>query len=375
MLLAAEIKMRINVGCCAVVRVSQPLLYLFHRHSVCKKQTGTAMAKVMIAYVLQAVFFQKLTEFRRDIVRSEELSYFVHADVVVVFVYIAIAAQSPLLVLVELQPPQCHCHLLHQRKYPVAGLRFHFVVTDCLVFAVYLLLHDLVSNADSAVPEVDIAPLDTEDLAAAKSVICRKKHVNVYLALFRSTESLLGNRDTDTEAYSIIGELLTLEYLLRKGIDAKWQGAEGGVQDVQSKECNYEVKSTTSRYGYEVTINSIYQLKNKGADLKLVFCRFEKSSVGTDLNSVISDLISLGYSESLLEKAMEANGFEKGCTARSKKYRLIEMKLYNVDDSFPAISESSFKGDVIPKNILRINYTVDLSGLPCENIFETEQNR
>lgn len=188
-------------------------------------------------------------------------------------------------------------------------------------------------------------------------------------------KSLLGNRNTDTEAYSIIGELLTLEYLLRKGIAAKWQGAEGGVQDVQSEDCNYEVKSTTSRYGYEVTINSIYQLKNKGADLKLVFCRFEKASVGTDLNSVISGLISLGYSESLLEKAMEANGFEKGCTARSKKYRLIEMKLYNVDDSFPAISELSFKGDVIPKNILRINYTVDLSGLPCENIFETEQNR
>ncbi|MCR5729933.1 MAG: PD-(D/E)XK motif protein [Ruminococcus sp.] len=95
---------------------------------------------------------------------------------------------------------------------------------------------------------------------------------------------------------------MTLEYLLRKGIGARWQGAEGGVQDVQTEGCNYEVKSTTSRYGYEVTINSIYQLKNKGADLKLVFCRFEKASVGTDLNTIISGLISLGYPEVLLEK-------------------------------------------------------------------------
>jgi len=39
-----------------------------------------------------------------------------------------------------------------------------------------------VSNADSAVPEVDIAPLDTEDLAAAKSIISSEKYVNVYLA-------------------------------------------------------------------------------------------------------------------------------------------------------------------------------------------------
>ena len=187
-------------------------------------------------------------------------------------------------------------------------------------------------------------------------------------------KSLLGNRDTEKEAYSIIGELLTLEYLLKKGINAKWQGAEGGTQDIQTDKCNYEVKSTTARYGYEVTISSIYQLRNKGADLKLVFCRFEKAAIGTDINTVIQRLVSLGYSELLLEKAMEANGLEKGCTARSKKYRIIEMKSYNVDDSFPVITELSFKGDVIPKNIIRINYTVNLSGLPCENLLETEQN-
>lgn len=188
-------------------------------------------------------------------------------------------------------------------------------------------------------------------------------------------KSLLGNRDSETEAYSIMGELLVLEYLIKKGIKAIWHGAEGGVQDIQTERVNYEVKSTTSRYGYEVTINSIYQLKNKGADLKLVFCRFERAPIGTDLNSLVVRLKSLGYPEDLLEQTLEASGLEKGCTARSKKYRLIEMKSYDVDDSFPAITESSFKGDVIPKNILRINYTVDLSGLPCENIFETEQKK
>ena len=187
-------------------------------------------------------------------------------------------------------------------------------------------------------------------------------------------KSLLGNRDTEKEAYSIIGELLTLEHLLKNGINAKWQGAEGGVQDIQSDKCNYEVKSTTARYGYEVEISSIYQLRNKGTNLKLVFCRFEKASIGTDLNTVIQSLVSLGYSELLLEKAMEANGFEKGCTARGKKYRIIEMKSYNVDSDFPVITELSFKGDVIPKNIIKINYTIDISGLPCENLLETEQN-
>ncbi|WP_019680665.1 PD-(D/E)XK motif protein [Ruminococcus flavefaciens] len=187
-------------------------------------------------------------------------------------------------------------------------------------------------------------------------------------------KSLLGNRDSEKEAYSIIGELLALEHLLKNGINAKWQGAKGGTQDIQTDKCNYEVKSTTARYGYEVTINSIYQLGKKGTDLKLIFCRFEKAAIGMDINAVIKSLVSLGYSELLLEKAMEANGLEKGCTARSKKYRIIEMKSYNVDDNFPVITELSFKDDVIPKNIIRINYTVNLSGLPCENLLETEQN-
>lgn len=187
-------------------------------------------------------------------------------------------------------------------------------------------------------------------------------------------KSLLGNRNSEKEVYSVIGELLTLEHLMKKGIDAKWQGAEGGVQDIQTEKCNYEVKSTVSRYGYEASVNSIYQLASGGNDLKLIFCRFEKDAGETDLNKIIHSLISLGYSESLLEKAMEAYGLEKGCTARSKKYRIIEMKSYNVDKDFPAITELSFKGDVIPQNIIRLNYTVDLSGLPCENLLETEQN-
>ncbi len=92
MLLAAEIKMRINVGSCAVVRVSKPLLYLFHGHSVGEKQARTAVAEVMIAYVLQAVLFQQLTEFCRNIVWSEKLTYLIHTDIVIVFVNVRISA-------------------------------------------------------------------------------------------------------------------------------------------------------------------------------------------------------------------------------------------------------------------------------------------
>lgn len=228
---------------------------------------------------------------------------------------------------------------------------------------------------------------DAPDLRDEFSTICyhfvdpgnqgcnRKSLLNNPEDWWNKWKRLLGNRDKEAEAYSLLGELLTLVFLQKRGLSPKWLGSQGSVQDIQTDNCNYEVKSTTKRYGYEVTINSIYQLKNKDHELKLVFCRFEKSEVGLDLNSVIASLVSLGYSEVVLEERMKSIGLERGCTARKKKYRLIEMKMYRIDDSFPAITEKSFKGDVIPKSILRINYSVDLSGLLCENILETEQSK
>lgn len=186
-------------------------------------------------------------------------------------------------------------------------------------------------------------------------------------------KDLLGNISRLTDTYSFIGELLTLEYLLKIGKNATWTAGKRGTVDIETPDCNYEVKSTVNRYNYEVTINSIYQLNGQNRKVNLVFCRFESDPEGTDLNALIKRLVKLGYSESELETALSKAHLERGCTARKQKYNLIEMKLYEVDDSFPAITESSFKGNVIPANIIRINYTVNLSGLPSKNLMETEQ--
>lgn len=181
-------------------------------------------------------------------------------------------------------------------------------------------------------------------------------------------KNLLGNVTSNTEIYPLIGELTVLEYLLKNNIKACWSGIERGTHDIETSDNSYEVKSTTSRYGYEVTISSIYQMKKAGEKIDLIFCRFEQSGLGRCLDDLIDSLVKLGMSENDIEKHMQSKGLEKGCTARNIRYKLLEMKDYPVNDDFPVITEHSFKGDKLPPNILKFKYTVDLSGLSCTNL-------
>ena len=79
-------------------------------------------------------------------------------------------------------------------------------------------------------------------------------------------------------------------------------------------------------------------------------------------------LINLGYPEADLEKTLKSAGFEKGCTARNYKYKIIETKKYSVDESFPSVTVNSFKGDRLPDNVVKFSYTIDLAGVPGTKI-------
>ena len=169
-------------------------------------------------------------------------------------------------------------------------------------------------------------------------------------------KNLLGNVTSNTETYPLIGELTALEYLLKNNVDVNWSGIENGTHDIETSDNSYEVKSTISRYGYEVTISSIYQMNKSGENLNLIFCRFEQSGLGRSLDDLIGSLVKLGMPENDIEKHMQLKGLEKGCTARKIKYKLLEMKSYPVNDDFPVVTEHSFKGDKLPPNILKFKY-------------------
>ena len=182
-------------------------------------------------------------------------------------------------------------------------------------------------------------------------------------------KELIGNKAQTREAYDVLGELLTIEKLLASGKTAIWAGTDHATHDIESDSFSVEVKSTIARYGYEVTINSIYQMssvKNRG--LYLSYVRFERSDLGQSINEMVRKLVAHGISSDILENNLIKCGLEKGRTARERKYRTIEWKKYTVDDRFPMITEASFKEGMLPRNVVRFNYTIDLSGIEGENL-------
>ncbi|WP_439668436.1 PD-(D/E)XK motif protein [Cupriavidus necator] len=175
---------------------------------------------------------------------------------------------------------------------------------------------------------------------------------------------LLGNSNRDRRAYSSLGELLALERLRSQGIDARWIGPLQGSVDIEATGASYEVKSTLSRYGSVVHIAGQFQLnRSKHVPLHLIHQRFEPSTVGDSIDSVIRRLIECGMAVEELESSLARDGLHAGGAARAETYRLLESTVYAVNDEFPGITPSSFSGGVVPAGILSIEYDVDLSAL------------
>lgn len=176
-------------------------------------------------------------------------------------------------------------------------------------------------------------------------------------------KKLLGNRNTNAEVYSELGEMIVLEKLLEKNKNPVWKGPDGSVHDIECPDESYEVKSTVQRYGYTIKASNTFQMDGSGRLLNVVFCRFEESLSGISLNDMAVRLQNLGYPEMEIERLLRKKGLEKGKTARNKKYKLLEMGVYPVDENFPVITKESFVGGRIPDRILHLTYEIDLAGL------------
>lgn len=196
----------------------------------------------------------------------------------------------------------------------------------------------------------------------------RKQLIDSPETWWKQWRSLLGNSISNSEPYPTLGELIMLEKQLKLGKHVRWAGVEHATHDLELDDCSIEVKSTTKRYGYEVTISSIYQLVPAGKPLYLAFLRFEKSSLGRSVEELAESLKQSGYPASELEKELSSAGLYRGCTARNIRYKVIEAKQYFVDDSFPAVTEKSFKDEKLPASVTKFSYTVDLAGVPGSQI-------
>ncbi len=186
-----------------------------------------------------------------------------------------------------------------------------------------------------------------------------------------SWKELLGNKNVDLRVYDTLGELWVLKFLAERGEHAEWNGPNGATYDIDCDEYYTEVKSSTSRNKRQITLSNLFQLDPPdGKKLFLVFCQFEASVSGICIDGLIDDLEKLGYSRADLNKKLEKVGLEKGKTARKRCYMIHAATKYIVNDSFPAIRDTSFVGGVLPSGVMSITYTVTLDGINGENILK-----
>lgn len=175
-------------------------------------------------------------------------------------------------------------------------------------------------------------------------------------------KQLLGNVLKKERDYDFLGELLVLNYVLNTDQKAKYSNLAS--HDIETPQYSIEVKSTTEKYNAEIHVNSQYQLENNTKrPLKLIFVRLEKSQIGYSIKDVIENLKEKNYDINSLTKIKNI-----GTSSMNEKYRILEARLYNVDDKFPKITLNSLKNDELPNGIVKIEYIVDLDDIDYDSI-------
>ena len=175
-------------------------------------------------------------------------------------------------------------------------------------------------------------------------------------------KKLLGNVLKSERDYDFLGELLALNYVLNEDGNATYSNLAS--HDIELPQYSIEVKTTTEKYNAEIHVNSQYQLENNtDMPLNLIFVRLEKSQIGYSINDVIKSLKLKNYDINSLSRLEKI-----GTSSINEKYRILEARLYNIDDKFPKITLNSLKNNELPKGIIKIEYIVDLDDIDYETI-------
>ena len=153
-----------------------------------------------------------------------------------------------------------------------------------------------------------------------------------------------------------------MNYVLNEDTNATYSNLAS--HDIELPQYSIEVKTTTEKYNAEIHVNSQYQLENNtDMPLKLIFVRLEKSQIGYSINDVIKSLKLKNYDVNSLSRLEKI-----GTSSINEKYRILEARLYNIDDKFPKITLNSLKNNELPKGIIKIEYIVDLDDIDYETI-------
>ncbi|MCF8020981.1 MAG: PD-(D/E)XK motif protein [Vallitaleaceae bacterium] len=153
---------------------------------------------------------------------------------------------------------------------------------------------------------------------------------------------------SESQIKGLIGELIFLSTLMtdKYGIDKSisgWSGPEPTKKDFSYDDVWYEVKSATKD---TVSISSIDQLKSDIPGFLVVY-QLEKMSPeaqALSLNSLVDEILNIiSIDENRLKFIMKLvqAGYHKEDYYDSYKYRLSRQYIYQVNNNFPGINEST----------------------------------
>jgi len=210
---------------------------------------------------------------------------------------------------------------------------------------------------------ISFASLCEQFLSLGENGSNRELVLNEPLKWWNKWIGLLGNKKTRKQCYSTIVEMLALDLLYQNDKSVVWAADHAGSHDIETNTCSFEVKSSIKKSGVIITISSQHQLMSN-KPLELYFGRVEESLLGVSINDVKKQLVLHGYDPLLIEEQLSSFGFERGSSIRDVKYKVLEKRKYQIDETFPKITKNSFKGDVFPQCVTHITYDIDIEGLP-----------
>ncbi len=145
-----------------------------------------------------------------------------------------------------------------------------------------------------------------------------------------------------------------------------WEGPHGGRHDLRRGGTALEVKATLVREGLSVEIHGQEQLEPpEGGQLYLAVMRLERvERDGLSVPVLVRHLLDSGVERHQLIGLLDRVGYRLADSLAYEhlQFRILDHKLYLVDEGFPRIIRSSFVSGNVPPGVLRLRYHVDLAG-------------
>jgi len=182
----------------------------------------------------------------------------------------------------------------------------------------------------------------------------------------RLFDKIRPNLLTDEQQKGLIGELLFIKQLISNEISIpvsinNWFGPDFFNKDFIIENIGFEIK-TTSQDRPVIKISSEQQLDTQ--DLKSLFLvQFileERKNNGNSLPEFINnirEILKNEYAEKLIfENSLLKTGYNDNDASRyTKKYEVIEVVMYKVEEDFPKITKS-----ILPKGVFNSVYNLEV---------------